>query len=111
MLLRTNVKKSDSSGHEYDSWTGQRTFAEDTVVRIALRDGLWNGTLLGLGAGLAVSAALLLANSCAPFPYDLCYNSYGVFPLAWEQEGRSVALLEILKMFKRWPLPLTCLRS
>ena len=81
LLIRTKERERDPSGHEYTSWTGQRTFAQTDVTVIIRKDSLWNGTLLGLGAGVAAYALARTTDSCAPFPYDLCYNSYGVFPL------------------------------
>ncbi len=81
LLLRTKEKHRDSSGHEFESWTGQRTFAQTDVTEIIRKDSLRDGTLLGLGIGFAAFVLALKTDSCAPFPYDLCYHSHGVFPL------------------------------
>jgi hypothetical protein len=81
LLLRTKESKRDASGHEHKSWGGQRAFAETDVTEINRKDSLWNGTLIGLGAGFGAVWLAFKADSCAPFPYDLCFNSYGAFPL------------------------------
>ena len=80
LRIRTREQKRDSSGQEYTTWTGQRTFAESDVIEIRRKDSLWNGTLLGFSTGVAAYALARATDSCAPFPYDLCYNSYGAFP-------------------------------
>jgi hypothetical protein len=94
LLIRTKEKKRDASGYEHDTWTGQRAFEETNVTEIIRKDRLWNGTLIGVGAGFAAFGLALKMDSCAPFPYDLCYNSYGAFPfLVYPSVGAIVGAL------------------
>lgn len=81
LVLLRKERKVDARGAEHEAWSARETLLEPTVRRIVHRDSLLNGTLSGLAAGVATFWIALQTDSCAPFPYDLCFNSHGIFPL------------------------------
>ena len=48
---------------------GARTFSERTVLSVRRTDSVWNGLLIGLGAGIAANEVFVRSN-CGPRGYD-----------------------------------------
>ena len=80
LVLLKKERKRDATGAEYETWTARESVMETAAISIVHRDSLVNGTLIGLGAGFAAAGMAFATDSCTPFPYDLCYHSYGAFP-------------------------------
>ena len=67
---------------------GQRTFSEAAVARVARRDSVTEGVLIGLAAGVgAVWGAVRITGGPAGYDEECAANSWGVFALTMIPAG------------------------